>query len=91
MPRDITGDIGSLYANTTGPAYPMYSFNRAAYTFWQGVFEGLVAKGLSEVQAIKWLQSREARSMLDGVTSEMLHDLGYQAGNLEGPNVGEQA
>lgn len=81
MSRDITGDIGPLYpACGAEPKIPMFSFDRAAYTFWQGVFDSLIEKGLTEEQAIGWLQSKEARWALDGRAGDSLRDLGRSVG-----------
>lgn len=79
MARDITGDIGNLYAPSTGCVVPMYSFERPAFQFWQGVFDGLIDKGLSEAEAFEWLQSKDARHMLDGPTGEWLRGIGRAA------------
>lgn len=81
-PRDISLTIGPLFPLFTkdSPAeFPMFSYERAAYTFWQGVFNGLLENGLSEAQAFEWLQSKDARYLLDGPTAGALCEFGRQA------------
>lgn len=69
--RDITGDIGNLYANSS-PSVPMYSFSRPAYLFWQGVYAQMIDKGYTHDAAIEFLQSKNARWMLDGFGQELI-------------------
>ena len=70
---DITGDIGPLEAQVK---YPMYSFNRAAYNFWQGIYTGLRQQGRSHKQAIDILQSKFMRWEFDGTLADMLQAIG---------------
>lgn len=73
--RDISGDIGSLLVRPAEPAIPMYSFDRPARMLWQCVYDGLIARGWSDADAIAWLQSRGPRHLLDGIAREWISDL----------------
>lgn len=75
--RDITGDIGPLYQYPEKPKYRMNSFNRAAYIFWQGFYNGLRKKGLTHQQAIDEMQSKGTRWMLDA-KDDQVQALGEQ-------------
>lgn len=83
MARDITADIGPLYRSGWDPKIPMYSYERPAYIFWQAVFEGLQEGGMTEEQAIDWLQSKNPRWVLDGSLGAILQDLGREFGKRQ--------
>ena len=72
---DISGQIGPLLQHGEVSS-PMYSFNRAAYSVWQGVYAGLVEQGKTKQQAIAILQSKNIRWALDGEFSEILENVG---------------
>jgi hypothetical protein len=80
MPRDITADIGPLYRGGWKPKIPMYSYERPAYILWQAVFEGLQEGGMTETQALDWLQSKNPRWLLDGSLGEALRQIGKAVG-----------
>jgi hypothetical protein len=61
---DITAMIGQLYVDEKC-THPMYSYDRAAYLFWQGFYEGLVKRGLSHEKALEEMQSKGVRWMFD--------------------------
>lgn len=67
---DISDGIGPLFPTTDVKA-PMYSYNGPAYTFWNGAAQALVEHGLSEKQAIEWLQSKNARWLMDAYAQEI--------------------
>lgn len=71
-PRDITDEIGPLDGDAE---VPMYSFNRAAYNFWQGAFEALISAGVAENEALEWLQSKHSRWLMDG-SDDTVQELG---------------
>ena len=86
MTRDITDALGPMFRDGGwAPEIPMYSFERPAYILWQAVFEGLQESGMTEAQAIDWLQSRLARHALDGVLGADLKTLGNAYGLTQGP------
>ena len=79
--RDITAEIGPMFNELQkAPALPMYSYERPAYQLWQAVFEGLRVGGMSEEQAIEWLQSKNPRWALDGPLGTQIIDLGFAYG-----------
>lgn len=63
--QDITGRVGPLFP-AKKPEIPMHSFERAAYLFWQGFYQGLMRRGLTHEQAVAELQSKGTRWMFDG-------------------------
>jgi uncharacterized protein YjiS (DUF1127 family) len=74
---DITGKIGPLFRGTFDNAeWPMYSYERAAYTLWNAIGKGLAMRGWTESEIKAWLQSKEARWALDGDLGVALDDLG---------------
>lgn len=78
--RDISEDIGPFSTGFYSEAnckYPMYSFNRPVYSFWQGFYEGLRKRGLTHQQSIHEMQSKGVRLMLDD-HSDMLQNLGRE-------------
>ena len=64
---DITDKIGDLNPTTETPEWPMYSYSRPAYIFWNGVAKGLMEAGLNQEEIQRWLQSKLARWELDGM------------------------
>lgn len=78
--RDISCDIGPLYPlhKNTEPKYPMYSYKRAAYSLWQGVFNALIDQGRTEEEAFDVLMSKHMRWALDGKLAEALQQFGYE-------------
>lgn len=75
---DITMEIGQLYQNDEC-THPMYSFDRPAYLFWNGVAKGLIEKGLTKEEALEWLQSKLARWEMDGRGHE-IEEMGKEVG-----------
>ena len=63
--QDISGDIGPLYKDEEQSKNSMFSYNRPAYNFWQGFYDGLRKKGLTHEQAMEELMSKGVRHMLD--------------------------
>jgi len=57
-------------------SHPMYSYNRPADMFWQGVYEELRVSGRTHEQCLEILQSKEMRIMLDHTPE--LRELGHQ-------------
>ena len=83
--RDITAEIGPMFNELQkAPALPMYSYERPAYQLWQAVFEGLRVGGMSEEQAIDWLQSKNPRWVLDGSLGAILSQIGLEVGRAHG-------
>lgn len=68
---DITGLIGELFNSTNEAQVPMYSYSRPANLFWQGVYNELT-KTMSHEQALKDLQSRNSRWMIDQFDNEIV-------------------
>ncbi len=77
--RDITAEIGPL-VKMGEPSIPMYSFDRPATIFWQGVYDSMRAEGCNHQQVVDWLQSKFPRWALDGELGSELEDLGQAAG-----------
>ena len=73
--KDYTGKFCDL--NPLSNEWPMYSFDRAAYSFWNGFANGLKDKGFRDDQIKDWLQSKLARWLLDA-DSEKIENLGYE-------------
>jgi len=61
---DITGKIGDLFPSEK-PEWPMYSYSRPAYLFWQGVADEMFANGATPDQVREFLSSKTVRHMLD--------------------------
>jgi hypothetical protein len=59
---DYTGKMGPL---SSGKEWPMYSFERPAYLFWNAFANQLAREGFSERQIQTALQGRDVRHMLD--------------------------
>jgi len=74
--KDYTGKLGSLFVNTTAE-WKMFSFETPSSLFWNGVANALKEKGYSEVKIKEWLQSKEARWLMD-VHGEEIERLGYE-------------
>lgn len=72
---DITGKIGNMFQGEQ-PEWPMYSFNRPAYAFWQGVATELQEQGYSQQHIQGVLQSKHMRWLFDGGTSEEIEAVG---------------
>ena len=73
--EDITGRIGATYSDAE---VTMYSFERVAWMFWQGFYNSLRTRGLTEKQAFEEMQSKGPRRMLDN--NEEIKDLGTKLG-----------
>jgi len=67
---DITCKIGPLFEHKESEI-PMYSYDRPAYLFWNGVAKGLKKSGATNKEIQWWLQSKCARWMLDGMGEEV--------------------
>lgn len=65
---DITGEIGGLHSDCK---WTMYSYERPAFVFWNGVAKGLAEKGATIEEIQWWLQSKNARWLLDGMSDEI--------------------
>jgi hypothetical protein len=63
--EDFTGKLGPLYRSEEVPEWPMYSFSRVAYEFWNGFANGLLDRGLTEDEVKDELQSKGVRWLLD--------------------------
>ena len=74
--RDIAYQVGDLYPELAEPGVPMFSFSRPSRILWQAVYDGLIARGWSDADAITWLQSRGPRHLLDGRAAGWLKDAG---------------
>ena len=67
---DYTGRVGPLDP-LHGVDWPMYSFDRPAFCFWNGFANGLRRDGWTEDQIKNTLQSKDVRWMLDGYDQEI--------------------
>ena len=74
---DYTGRICPLFPSQIDSEWPMYSYERPAYTFWNGFANGLKKQGFTDKEIGEWLMSKQARWMLDGKEHE-LSDLGFE-------------
>jgi hypothetical protein len=73
---DCTGQIGNLYNFNLNPEWPMFSFDRPAYTLWNAIAGQLHEAGWSDERIKEWLQSKETRWALDGDLGDALRELG---------------
>lgn len=60
MRHDLTSEIADR-----AKAGQMYSYQRAAYTFWNGFANALMAKGFTEAETLTILSSKHTRWALD--------------------------
>jgi hypothetical protein len=67
---DCTGHIGQLFKSDCD--WPMYSFDRPAYIFWNAFAKTFHDAGWSDDKIRDWLQSKEPRWLLDGDLSETI-------------------
>ena len=65
---DITGDIGSLHSDAK---CTMYSYERPAYNFWNGVAKGMLKNGATKEEVYWWLSSKNARWLLDAMDGDL--------------------
>lgn len=73
---DITDKIGTLQSDVE---WPMYSYDRPSYIFWNGVAKGLVKQGATMAEIKWWLQSKNSRWLLDRM-SDKIEDMGLKWG-----------
>lgn len=66
---DCTGHIGPFKSDA---AWPMYSFDRPAYIFWNTIAAELNKAGWTDDQIKNWLQSKAPRWALDGDWTEQI-------------------
>lgn len=66
---DLTGLVGSADGSS---CWPMYSFDRPAFTVWNALSRRLFERGWSDAEIRTWLQSKEARWALDGALGDAL-------------------
>jgi len=76
---EISGDIGPLIPQNGDAKYPMYSYSRPAYVFWNGFAKGLAKQGFSAEKIMEILQSRDVRHYLDAV-DDQIEKLGEKLG-----------
>lgn len=71
--NDIGCDIGPLFGLVCGdkPKYPMYSYERPTWLFWQGFYNKLLASGYTHVSAIELMQNSSVRHGLDQFEDEI--------------------
>jgi len=74
---DITDKIAGNSGNTE---WPMCSYDRPAYLFWNGIANGLKKNGATIKEIQWWLQSKCARWTLDGMGNE-IEKLGEAVGS----------
>jgi hypothetical protein len=67
---DCTGHIGQLFKSDC--EWPMYSFDRPSYIFWNAVAKTFHGAGWSDDQIREWLQSKDPRYALDGSLHEAI-------------------
>ena len=77
MNKDISGKVGSMFQGQQ-PEWPMYSFDRPAHAFWQGIANGLTAQGKTEKEVQEILQSKYMRWLFDGQGYETVKALGTE-------------
>jgi hypothetical protein len=70
---DCTDKIGQL---GTDCKWPMYSYDRPAYTLWNAIAQNLHRRGWSDNRIKDFLQSKDTRWALDMVLGEALQTLG---------------
>ena len=67
-------------------SWPMYSFKRVAFIFWNAFANALKDRGLSDKEIKDQLQSKGMRWMLDdGPAMQGLEILGYELGQTYKP------
>ena len=71
----ITDKIGNMFQGES-PEWPMYSFNRPAYAFWQGIANELQDMGYSQKDIKGILQSKHMRWLFDGDGHDQVTELG---------------
>ena len=74
---DYTGRFGPLYRPSpeTKPDWPMFSYDRPAYLFWNGVANYLREQGKTDDEISEALQSKDMRYMLDSY-GQIIESLG---------------
>ena len=82
--KDYTGQPGqlqSLAKSLSKPKWPMYSFDRPSYNFWNGAANYLRDSGMSDDEIGEVLMSKDARWMLDNgpINDSDIEQLGYNA------------
>jgi hypothetical protein len=84
---DYTGLIGDLHQDREPPEWPMYSYSRPAYLFWNGFANALRERGLSDAQIRVELQSKGTRWLLDARSNHNRKGTGdrSQDGSILGP------
>lgn len=73
--EDISAEIGPLFPDPEATV-TMYSYSSPAWSFWQGAFDELRARGWSREQAFEFLQSKHTRWMFDGDSAEVCWFMG---------------
>ena len=76
MPRprsilDLSRVIGPI-VSTQKVVYPIASYDRPAYNFWNGVAQALEERGYTNEEIILILQSKAVRHLLDRMDHEIL-------------------
>lgn len=74
---DYTDKFGPLYSRRSAPPWPMYSYERPAYNFWNGVANYLRSQGKSDEGIRDTLQSKDARWLLDSFDARVT-ELGFE-------------
>jgi hypothetical protein len=79
LETDFTGKFAPLDSKDP-ESWPMYSFERPAFCFWNGVANELKRRLMSEKAIKEFLQSKDTRWMLDQ-HGECLEELGAELVN----------
>ncbi len=77
--EDFSGRMGpklSLHSASNPPEWPMYSYERPAWLYFNGVANALRAQGWNDEQIKERLASKDMRWMLDAWEQEVEH-LGF--------------
>ena len=80
-PLDLSCDLYQLNREPkrwldTDYQTPMYSFDRPAYNFWNGVANGLQERGWTVPEIKVYLQSKYPRKEFDAIWDSKLEDVG---------------
>ena len=73
---DISATVGPLYPVNHDAEWPMYSYDRPATAFWQGIVDGLANEGFTDTQIKEVLQSKLMRWLFDGDGYDKVYELG---------------
>jgi len=81
---DYSAHSGPLRPIANDREWQMYSYERPANCFWNGVANGLLDQGFTPSEIKAWMESKAARWLLDKHDME-IEELGYKLSKGEKP------